>query len=84
MMFWDPDAGTLLKTLERHPDHREPIHSVSFSNDGKALMSASNKAGVLVWSFDLEGLLVRGCEHLHDYLETHPQNVQLCSGPKSR
>ncbi len=65
--LWNAAAGTLLKTFGQ----QDQVRSVSFSPDG-TLISASESAGVILWNLDLEDLLTRGCDRLHDYLKTNP------------
>ncbi|GAB4199572.1 MAG: AAA-like domain-containing protein [Coleofasciculaceae cyanobacterium] len=77
--LWSLD-GTLLQTLQRHTDS---VYSVSFSPNGKTLASAGLDNQVILWNLDLEDLLVRGCDWLHDYLATNPNfsdrdRLQLC------
>ncbi len=77
--LWSLD-GTLLQTLQRHTDS---VYSVSFSPNGKTLASAGLDNQVILWNLDLQDLLVRGCNWLHDYLKTNPNfsdrdRLQLC------
>ncbi|MEQ9371771.1 MAG: AAA family ATPase [Coleofasciculus chthonoplastes F3-SA18-01] len=61
--------GTELKTLW---GHKYGVNSVTFSPDGKTLASASMDGRVILWNFDLDDLLIRGCNWLRDYLRTNP------------
>ncbi|MEH2291023.1 hypothetical protein [Nostoc sp.] len=45
---------------------------ISFSPDGKSIAS-DDSDGVLVWDFDLNQLLKRGCDKAHDYLKNNPK-----------
>lgn len=78
IMIWDPNDGSLLQTIERDPVHLEPVRGLSFSRDGRFLMSASDKSGVFVWSLDLDDLFDRGCVQLQDYLKTRSEEDDLC------
>ena len=86
--LWTYD-GRLLKTLEGHEDG---VTSVVFSPDSKTLISSDGKGIIKLWNLefvekdvlDLNQLMKRGCEILHDYLE-NPQNIgnenqYLCQG----
>jgi WD40 repeat protein/energy-coupling factor transporter ATP-binding protein EcfA2 len=53
--------GRELQTLKGHSGS---VTSVSFSPDGKTIASASSDGTIIVWNFDLEDLLVRGCDWL--------------------
>ncbi|MGF1990140.1 MAG: caspase family protein [Nostoc sp. ZfuVER08] len=68
--LWNRD-GQLLTTLEKRS---EKVSSISFSPDVQILAVASNK-GVILWNFNLNDLVVRGCSWLHDYLMNN-SNVQ--------
>lgn len=52
--------------------HRAAIRSVRFGADSKSLISADAVGVAIVWNldidWDLEGLLVRGCDWVKDYL----------------
>jgi WD40 repeat protein/tetratricopeptide (TPR) repeat protein len=85
LKFWSLD-GNLLRTLE---SNRSSINSVSVSPDGKTLVSATDEKVVILWNFDLDDLLVRGCEWLNDYLNNRNANIKpeenggICDEPNS-
>jgi WD40 repeat protein len=60
--------GRELQTLKGHSGS---VTSVRFSPDGKTIASASSDGTIIVWNFDLEDLLVRGCDWLRDQ-KTNP------------
>ena len=64
--LWSID-GTLLTTYERFGSS-----DVSFSPDGKSIASGDSDS-ILVWDFDLNKLLKRGCNEAHDYLKNNPK-----------
>ncbi|MBW4573723.1 MAG: caspase family protein [Aphanothece sp. CMT-3BRIN-NPC111] len=66
--LWNLVDGTLLKTLNGYAGK---VNSVSFSPDGKQLIGASEDTGVILWNLDIDDLLKRGCDRLHDYLKTN-------------
>ncbi|MBH8553165.1 PD40 domain-containing protein, partial [Nostocaceae cyanobacterium CENA357] len=65
--------------------HRKAVRSVSFSPDGKYIATAADDHTARLWPVEnLEQLLVRGCNWLHDYLENN-SNVSdrnLCNQNK--
>ena len=76
LKLWLSD-GTLLKTF-----NMDSFTMAKFSPDGKTLAVGSKS--VTLWNFDLDDLMVRGCDWARDYLKTNP-NVKesdrtLCEG----
>jgi len=78
--LWNID-GTLLQTLKGNKD---AVWSASFSPDGKAIASASADGTVMLWNFNLEDLLLQGCNGARNYFQTNPianqNNRHLCDG----
>ncbi|MEH2057020.1 MAG: tetratricopeptide repeat protein [Nostoc sp.] len=73
--LWKID-GTLIRTLTGNSTE---ILSVSFSPDGKTLALGSADNTVILWHLqqlesldNLDSLLRRGCDWLHDYLKNNP------------
>ncbi|GAB4209007.1 MAG: hypothetical protein Fur006_68380 [Coleofasciculaceae cyanobacterium] len=67
--LWKTD-GTKVRSL---PTQSAPVYSVSFSPDGQTLASGSGDGTVTLWKLNLDDLLMRSCELLHDYLKTNPK-----------
>ena len=67
--------GRELHTLKGHSGS---VTSVSFSPDGKTIASASSDGTIILWNFDLEDLLVRGCE----WLRTQKTNPNITESDK--
>ena len=79
------------KTLQRHKRQGD-VNSVCFSPDGKHLASCDVAGKVILWdlnldelgNLELEDLLERGCNWVHDYLRTNPNvsenDRHLCDG----
>ncbi|MEH2338585.1 nSTAND1 domain-containing NTPase [Nostoc sp.] len=61
--------GQLLQKLK---GHQGTVYSVSFSPDGKTIATASSDKTARLWPVEnLNQLLVRGCNWLHDYLQNN-------------
>jgi WD40 repeat protein len=61
--------------------HHKAVRSVSFTRDGKFIATAADDHTARLWPVEnLEQLLARGCNWLHDYLENNPnvsdRNIQ--------
>ncbi|MBW4676330.1 MAG: hypothetical protein KME52_20635 [Desmonostoc geniculatum HA4340-LM1] len=81
--IWNRD-GTLLIALK---GYKHELTSISFSPDGKTLAVGSASGTVIfqdLADIKLEKLLTRGCDLLHDYLQTNQKVMKsdraLCSG----
>ncbi len=63
---------------------REGVMDVSFSPDGKMLGAVGRDRVGMLWNFDLENLLGRGCDVVHDYLQSSSDvkesDRRLCEG----
>lgn len=74
--------GQELSTLKGHISGG--VNEISLSPNGKIIASAGDDGTVILWNLDLDDLMSRGCNWLHDYLKNN-QNVSdsdkhLCDG----
>lgn len=74
--------GQELSTLKGHIPGG--VNEISLSPNGKIIASAGDDGTVILWNLDLDDLMSRGCNWLHDYLKNN-QNVSdsdkhLCDG----
>ncbi|MBW4573837.1 MAG: CHAT domain-containing protein [Aphanothece sp. CMT-3BRIN-NPC111] len=81
--LWHLD-GREIATLRGHDKW---VHGISFSPDSPTLASASDDKTVIMWNLEnlnnLDGLLGRGCDWLHDYLKNNinvHNERSLCDG----
>ncbi len=59
--------------IQEFKGHQGYVNSVSFSPDGKTIATASDDETARLWPVEnLDQLLVRGCNWLHDYLTYNP------------
>ena len=79
---WDSQSGELIQTLE---GHQSSVINASFSPDGSRIVTASYDNTARVWnSYDLDGLLALGCDHLTPYFTNHPEDLEtltICQTP---
>ena len=66
------NKGALLHTLT---GHTSDIKHLAFSPDKKVLTSA-DKHTLVLWDFDLDNVLLKGCSWAKDYLSTNPNISQ--------
>lgn len=74
MKFWKPD-GTGIATL---PGHTAAVRSLSFSPDGKTLVSGSDDTTMILWNLEgleLDALLKHGCFWMRDYFNPHSADI---------
>jgi len=80
LKLWNLD-GTLITTLKGHSGG---VNSISFNpKNSKILISGSSDSTIIIWHLEnltLDGLLKRGCEHLHGYLPNDSQGLKnICN-----
>ncbi|MEC4818883.1 MAG: hypothetical protein SAK29_37260 [Scytonema sp. PMC 1069.18] len=61
LKLWDVATGREIATPTKHSGS---VNSATFSSDGKTIVSASDDGTYIIWDFDLERLLTRGCGEL--------------------
>ncbi|MFN6477942.1 hypothetical protein [Nostoc sp. DedQUE07] len=76
-----------IKERNQLQGHQGTVWSVSFSPDGKTIATASFDKTARLWPVEnLDHLLVRGCNWLHDYLQNNPnlneRDKRLCDDIK--
>ena len=80
--LWDINTGREITTLQ--VDSKSGVESVSFSPDGKTITSVSDDGTVILWNFDLESLLNKGCNLIDDYLQNNSDvnesDKRVCDG----
>ena len=79
--LWDVYTGREIKTLKVYT-LRNRVRTVSFSPDAKTFASTSDDGTVILWNFDLDGLLVSGYGLIRGYLQN--QNVRHPSGASDK
>jgi WD40 repeat protein len=88
--FWNYKDGTLIKTLLDNKalsgDSANSVLGMGLSPDQKLLISANEKDGLLLRTFDLDNLLKRGCDRIQTYLRADSErninrhsSKELCS-----
>jgi WD40 repeat protein len=82
--LWSVKSGEQLKTIK---GNGYPFWNLSFSPDGKTIASVSDNGLLQLWSteiLDLDRLIGRGCNWLHDYLKNNnsvsDRDRHVCEG----
>jgi hypothetical protein len=44
--------------------------------DGQTLIGSEEQQGIILWDFELDKLLVKGCDRLSNYLQNNPNFQQ--------
>jgi len=77
------------KEIRTFTGYQDSVQAVSFSPDGKTLASGSADNTIKLWdsdlwTLDLDGLLVKGCDWIRPYLQNNPtvseKDRHLCDG----
>jgi WD40 repeat protein len=73
---WKID-GTPLFTLI---GNQAEVSSVAISDDNQTIISGSWDGTIRIWHFNLDYLLIKGCEQLRDYFDSHPniRREEIC------
>ncbi len=61
LKLWDVATGREIANLNKH---LATVNSATFSSNGKTIVSASHDGTYIIWDFNLEKLLKRGCDEL--------------------
>ncbi|MEC4886501.1 MAG: hypothetical protein SAL70_35055, partial [Scytonema sp. PMC 1070.18] len=69
--LWRLDNSQPLSTLI---GHNYAVNSISFSPDSNTLVAADANNKIILWNFNLDNLLAKSCQLVHDYLKTNPNN----------
>jgi len=73
-----------IRERNRFQGYSGAVNGVSFSPDGQTLASASDNGTVKLWNFNLDNLLVQGCNWLRGYLTYNPdvreEDRRVCDG----
>jgi predicted oxidoreductase (fatty acid repression mutant protein) len=71
--IWDL-SGNLIAELKGHQDG---VINASFNPQGDRILTASADGTARIWKVEtLDELLDRGCQWLHNYLATHPEELE--------
>ena len=57
-----------VKERNRLVGHQDRVYGMAFSPDDQTIASASSDQTVILWNFQLEDLLIQGCNWVEDYL----------------
>ncbi|BAZ40297.1 WD-repeat protein [Calothrix sp. NIES-4101] len=80
--LWSKDG----REIQTFKGHNGEVTQVRFSEDGKTLASTGD-GKISLWNFDLDDLVKKGCDWLHDYLQNNPdvstEDRRLCDNIKT-